>query len=526
MASLPLCPPDLSFEDLPMRCVRRQSLVYVVFALGWLGIGNHVARSCVAEETPSHDEVAASLARATKYMSTTIADHGGYAWVSSVDGKLSHGEGACDQDRVWVQPPGTPAVGDAFLHAFVQTGDPVHLRAAFDVAQALFDGQLASGGWGYSIDFSAEQRAKIPYRTGVRSNAEKMMHTPEPGGWEIWRARKWKHNRTVLDDDTTSAALSFLLHLQETMRETNQSSSPTLARAINVAMESTRLSQYPIGAWSHHYDRLPIQPPSVSHYPILQASYPEEWSRTWTKDYEGCYMLNDNITQNMIRMMLLAWRVTGDDRFRDSAIRGGEFLLRAQMPEPQPAWAQQYDRHMHPVWDRKFEPPAIAGAESQTAIESLMDLYEATQDARFLKPIEPAIAYLRTCLRPDGTLPRYSELKTNDPLYFNGNYELTNDDSEMPDHYAFVGSSRLDSLERRYQRIREGKTKKAASIPANRIAGILAAQHDDGGWREPGFVRDPEGRKVTPKEGVIHSATFVKNVRMLCDYLDSIASHP
>lgn len=509
-----------------MCCLRRQCCFAVAATMGWMILLPGGTPRVIAEDAPSKADVQQSLSRATHYMSTTIADHGGYAWVSSVDGEFSNGEGACTNDRIWVQPPGTPAVGEAFLKAYAATGDASHLKAASEVGKALIEGQVVSGGWGYSIDFGDAERAKIPYRTSAPVNAEKMNQTPEPGGWEIWRQRKWKHNKTVLDDDTTSAALSFLLRLRHMLQQSTKQSSATLDDAIEVALTSTRLAQYPVGAWGHNYDRMPRQQPSVSHYPILDASYPDDWSRTWTKEYAGCYMLNDNITQNMIGMMLLAWQLTGDDRYRDSAIRGGEFLLRAQMPDPQPAWAQQYDRHMHPVWDRKFEPPAISGSESQTAIETLMDLYEATQDARFLQPIEPAIAYLKTCLRPDGGLPRYSELKTNKPLYFNLQYELTSDDSEMPDHYGFVGKSRLDSIEQRYLRIRERKTEKAAKISANRIAEILAAQHDDGGWREPGFVRDPDGRKVTPEEGVIQSATFVKNVRLLCDYLGSSEAKP
>ena len=49
-----------------------------------------------------------------------------------------------------------------------------------------------------------------------------------------------------------------------------------------------------------------------------------------------------------------------------AAKRGGDFLLLAQMPEPQPAWCQQYHPDMHPVWARKFEPPAIACSESES----------------------------------------------------------------------------------------------------------------------------------------------------------------
>ena len=46
--------------------------------------------------------------------------------------------------------------------------------------------------------------------------------------------------------------------------------------------------------------------------------------------------------------------------------------------------AQQYDREMHPVWDRKFEPPAITGLESQDALETLLLLARKTGDRKYL----------------------------------------------------------------------------------------------------------------------------------------------
>jgi len=51
-------------------------------------------------------------------------------------------------------------------------------------------------------------------------------------------------------------------------------------------------------------------------------------------------------------MFFEAWRIYGEDRYRRTAEKGGEFILLAQMPEPQPAWAQQYDVEMRPAWAR------------------------------------------------------------------------------------------------------------------------------------------------------------------------------
>lgn len=58
----------------------------------------------------------------------------------------------------------------------------------------------------------------------------------------------------------------------------------------------------------------------------------------------------------------------------------GDFLILAQMPDPQPAWAQQYSYDMHPLWARRFEPPAIADRESEDVMLTLMEIHRYTGD--------------------------------------------------------------------------------------------------------------------------------------------------
>ena len=45
--------------------------------------------------------------------------------------------------EIWVQPPGTPFVGEAFLRAWRITGDPRYMDAARDAARALLMGGTA-----------------------------------------------------------------------------------------------------------------------------------------------------------------------------------------------------------------------------------------------------------------------------------------------------------------------------------------------------------------------------------------------
>ena len=62
--------------------------------------------------------------------------------------------------------------------------------------------------------------------------------------------------------------------------------------------------------------------------------------------------------------------------------RLGDFLILAQMPDPQPAWAQQYNYAMQPIWARRFEPAAITGGESQDVLETLMTIYRVPPATR------------------------------------------------------------------------------------------------------------------------------------------------
>src|SRR5690242_5130579 len=82
--------------------------------------------------------------------------------------------------------------------------------------------------------------------------------------------------------------------------------------------------------------------------------------------------------------VLEAARIYNEPKYRAVAEKGGEFILLAQMPDPQPAWAQQYDREMHPAWARAFEPPAVTGGESQGIMKTLLVLFQETGNRKYL----------------------------------------------------------------------------------------------------------------------------------------------
>jgi hypothetical protein len=477
-------------------------------------------------QQPSRDEVIGGLKKAAAFVHDHLSIHGGYVYAFSGDLKLREAEGVTDEHTIWVQPPGTPLVGEAFLDVYEATEDAQVLGYAKEAALALAQRQLQSGGWYYSAKFE-EVPAKrnyhrfdlnwqpVPDRVPVGERAN-------PGGWDVWKRRTFEPNLTILDDDTTQAALRFLTRIDKALNFAER----RIHEAALFGLKSLMQAQYPNGAWSASYDRFPDHSPSEENFPVKPASYPDDWPRKWPKDFTGCYVLNDDLVADCIHTLVRAFETYKDERYLAGAKKGGEFLLLAQMPEPQPAWCQQYDKEMKPVWSRAFEVTAISSRESETTMEALMLLCRATGDKKWLVPIPKALGYLRKSLRPDGTLARYYELRTNKPLYFQrakgGGHELTDSDDNPASNYGFVIEPILDDIEAEHQRLiamaKPGGQRPIKDQPAELSKAtreIIASMDERGAWVEHGVKM--KHNKGVPPSGVIFSEVFAKNVATLCN---------
>lgn len=471
----------------------------------WLLVTSACGTASAAEPDPRVQEAASrALRRAVQYFTEHVASHGGYLWRYSVDLKLREGEGKAGPETVWVQPPGTPSVGMAYLDAYEATSDRFYLDAARAVGDCLVRGQLRSGGWDYRIEFDPKARERYNYR----------VDPPRPKAG----------NTTTLDDNTTQSAVQFLMRLDKTLGFRDQ----RIHEAVEYALQSLIGAQYPNGAWPQRFR----EPPDPKEFPVLRASYPAQWSRTHPGEkYYAFYTFNDNAIADTIDVMLQAYWTYRKAEYRESARRAGQFILLAQMPDPQPAWAQQYDRQMHPAWARRFEPPAITGGESQGVLQVLLKLYRETGDEQFLEPVPRALEYLRRSQLPDGRLARFYELKTNRPLYFTRDYRLTYDDSDVPTHYAFKVDSRLDRIQQEYDRLRQLPKEQLARPPqperprwsrsleslAKRAAESLDEQ---GRWVERGTLRS-HGKTTD----ILDTRTFIRNVQLLSRYLAATQSN-
>jgi hypothetical protein len=120
-------------------------------------------------------------------------------------------------------------------------------------------------------------------------------------------------------------------------------------------------------------------------------------------------------------------------------------------------------------------------------------------------------------------LARFYELRTNRPLYFTKDYELTDKSDDVPTHYGFEFDSPLEELQAEYDRLladgpREPPPGQTRAELAAQVRTIVDTLDDRGGWLDARSMRG--FRKASP-EGVYQSETFIANVSTLCRFLNS-----
>jgi hypothetical protein len=492
---------------LVLGSVTRYESCMVRYGLLWLMLLSPAVAHAADSTPPSADEVKLALRKASGYL-ISISTEGGYLWRYSPDLSERWGENKATTTQIWVQPPGTPSVGMTFLDAYSATKDERHLAAAQSVALALVRGQLESGGWDYLIEFDPKVRRNWFYRADP----------PEAGA-----ASARRKNVTTFDDDNTQSALRFLATFVSTATNRHTAELKVIREALDYGLTRMIEAQYPNGAWPQRYDGKPHDP---QKFPTRPARVPKDWLRIWPKaDYGGFYTLNDRSQQDCIRTMLEAYKHLGEAKYLDSAKKGGEFLVLARLPEPQPAWAQQYNFDMEPAWARAFEPPAVCSNESADAMRMLVDLFLETGEQRFLEPIPAFVAWLKRSQIGTDRWARYYELETNKPIYGDRDgkihYTVQELSEERQRGYAWEGSFGIPETIAHYEAVRaEGRenflkkqkhqTVRGTPSPRN-VANILS-------------VQDSQGRWLTNDQ--IEMRRFIANMRALTNYLRNMEQVP
>ena len=475
--------------------------------LGWTVIAARAEADAVTSAR-------SALKRAVGYLQS-IATEGGYLWRYSLDLQTRAGETAATDTQIWIQPPGTPSVGQALLEAYQATGDGYYLEAARKAAHALVSGQLASGGWDYLIEFDSDKARRWYRRSDVGQLSER----------EIGRRR----NTSTYDDDNTQSALRFLMDFVAA-----DPKDTAVREALEYGLRKLLEAQYPNGAWPQRYAGRRVDP---ADYPVMRASLPRTYPRRYEKrGYTAHYTLNDNAQRDVMQVMLKAWRQFRDARYRDAVKRGGEFLLRAQLPEPQPVWAQQYNANMEPAWARVFEPAAVCGGESVGAMQMLLDLHVEFGDEQYLEPIPRALAwYARSEVRP-GVWNRYYELHTNKPIFGDRDgeihYSLEEISEERRTHYGWQGNYGLPRFQRNYAKFQKvGREKLLAAREPRELSAreqakrmksmegavrrVIQAQDEQGRWITKGRLKD----RNYDFDDRVETRIFIENIRLLASYI-------
>ncbi|HMQ59863.1 MAG TPA: pectate lyase [Flavilitoribacter sp.] len=175
----------------------------------WLVLTGSLAFSAQGQELRQQAET--SLAKGVAFFHS-INTHGGYVYHVTPDLSLRWGEGLKDAQTIEVQPPGTPAVGQAFLRAYQATGSKEALKAATEAAYALIEGQHKNGGWNHTINFADLRDETISF-----------------------------------DDNQTQSAVSFLMALDQEIDD------PRVSAATWLALDMMIATQLDNGGWPHEY---------------------------------------------------------------------------------------------------------------------------------------------------------------------------------------------------------------------------------------------------------------------------------
>ena len=276
-----------------------------------MGLAVFAGVAAASDADPAlRERAAAAMRKAAEYYRGQVATRGGYVYYYSPDLTKRLGEGVAGPDQIFVQPPGTPTVGLAYVRAYEATGERFYLEAARETAAALIYGQLKSGGWTQTVDFDPRGTKVALYRNGKGRGA----------------------NNSTLDDNITQSAIRFLMHLDRA----TQFKEPQVHEAATIALDALLTAQFPNGAFPQIWTG-PAQPAAgnTEPQPPARGNFPTYDWRTEgkIKEYWNMYTLNDGLAGTVSATLLDAFEIYKDDRYKAALAKLGDFLIAAQMPD-------------------------------------------------------------------------------------------------------------------------------------------------------------------------------------------------
>jgi PelA/Pel-15E family pectate lyase len=330
-----------------------------------------------------------------------------------------------------------------------------------------------------------------------------------------WRLEEFQHyyGNATFDDSCTADCAKFMLRMYLEKRE------PRYKASLDKVIGFMLASQYPVGGWPQ---RFPLR---------------DEFHHDGLPDYTAFITFNDDVAAENIAFLLMVWQSLGDARVLDPIRRGMDCFVRAQQSQPQPAWGLQHTvADLKPASARTYEPKAFVSHATASNIGLMMDFYELTGDAKFLKRLSEAIDWLDAirlpaAIDPQRRCPTFVEIGTNRPMYLhrrgsdvvNGRYFHNDDPTGTVAHYS---SFRAIDINRLRMRLRTLGSRSPTPPPlANRRAlpryftlapiGLLDLIDDKTRVSSPEPEKaarvlaalDAEGRWITPLKNSSHRYT-------------------
>ena len=336
------------------------------------------------------------------------------------------------------------------------------------------------------------------------------------GGWNHQvHFNKPKDNIVSFDDNQTQSAIRFLMALDQIIEY------DSLSVAVEKALVLMLTAQFDNGAWPHRY--------------------PKEGN---TNDFAT---FNDGGINDCIEVMIDAHKYYGKEIYLKSIQNAGWFLFISQQAPPQTGWAQQYNAYLQPAWARDFEPASLSPRVTLNNIITLVDLYLYTKKTKHLKLIPDALRWIEGTRLPNGKWPRFVEIGTNKPLYYdNGRIRVNSFEELSLDRrtgyaYEIELESQLKVVIAKFEKVQKMGAKKfleeknrpltntelvsELEIIKPKIMKIIESQDAEGRW----ITKNDRYRKEILRtkwngeyiiKDRVKSSTFNNNVNMLCYYLE------
>ncbi len=354
--------------------------------------------------------------------------------------------------------------------AYDVLADHRYLAAAKKTADAYLQFQAPRGWWPYSAVHHPEQRRLAPLG----------------------------HPRQAPLEDHVQAYPIVLMQIMHRL-----TGDAKYWQAAEKGVELILHTQNPNGSWPHRYDL------ALDRGLGARSKYHQG----------GC--INDNATSDQMRVMLLAYRQTGEPKYLASVLKAADWLVEAFIDKRVKGWAPQYDRNNVPVEGRHFEPAAVSLSEGmKSPVSCLVLAWRLTGDDRYLAPVRKWIAWMwqhRVFLNEEktqwGWFTHY-DIKTGKPIrMWQREIHFLTDPAEAKDRgytdflkqtVVAMKSRTIDRAERlkarkeKLERISQWENRALKGAEPDRFPIMRSFDWTMGSWPTWGDA-DPVGRAMAPQ---------------------------